>query len=326
MQNIDRDLIFLYSENLRQRLTDLSSLLKKSPQRLRYSLKTFEDERFLHNPHCIFDYSYFGLILFRVYFKGGYISEKDKTGIIKELTLSPYVVSVYELSGEFDLSIELIAPNPSKFNKEFKKLTYLIPTLNNYKVLLNVVTHIYPRFYLTKNNLIRQRVQHEIIVGGDRTVVSFKESELELIKHILFNPKARMTSLAKDASLNRTTALSVFKKLIRKRIIKGFKYFVNTNALGIFRFRLFLKLHNLSQERETEFMAYLSKVDEVVQVNKTVGDWDIEIDIESFSKATVRSIIIGLREQFSDLIETFNSIEFYQSYKKAFLPTYLFES
>ncbi|MCX8147414.1 MAG: Lrp/AsnC family transcriptional regulator, partial [Candidatus Woesearchaeota archaeon] len=134
MTKIDNDLLFLYSENARAKVKGLARILKKSPQRLKYSISMLHKEGIIKNPHCVFDYSYFGQILFRVYFKGGYISEKDKGEIIKQLVQNPYVVSIYELSGEFDLAIELESPNPSRFNKELKKVASLIPTLNNYKV------------------------------------------------------------------------------------------------------------------------------------------------------------------------------------------------
>ena len=136
-KKFDGDLIFLYSENARTRIREIAHMLTKSPQRLKYSLKMLEKEGFVNYPHCIFDYSYFGLILFRVYFKGGYISEKDKDYIIRELKENEYVVSIYELTGEFDLAVEMLSPNPSRFNKELKKVTSIIPTLNNYKIILN---------------------------------------------------------------------------------------------------------------------------------------------------------------------------------------------
>src|SRR3989338_7941604 len=118
MKSVDRYLVFLYSENARIKLRELSTILKKSSQRLKYALQVLEREGIVHSPHGIFDYSYFGQILFRVYFKGGYISEQDKTTILATLKENPYLVSVYEFSGEFDLVMELAAPNPSRFNKE----------------------------------------------------------------------------------------------------------------------------------------------------------------------------------------------------------------
>ena len=72
-------------------------------------------------------------------------------------------------------------------------------------------------------------------------------------------------------------------------------------------------------------MDYLLKTKEIVQVHKTVGDWDLELDIESPDKTTVRKLTIEIREGFRDIIETFNIMEFYHYYKRSYLPKYLFE-
>lgn len=321
---LNKELIFLYSENARAKIRDLANILKKSPQRLKYSFKILEKEGIIHNPYSIFDYSYFGLVLFRVYFKGGYISEKDKEEIIKKLRENQYIVSMYELSGFFDLAIEIESPNPSRFNKELKKIANLIPTLNSYKIILNVVTHIYPRSYLINNNELMNNVKQEIIVGGDRGLEKFNENEMIIMKNLLNNPKLRLMTLAKQTNLNVKTVKSVLKNLEKKKIIKGFKYITNTEKLDIYKFRLFLHLHNLSQEREKQLMDFMLNTQEIVQVNKTVGDWDMEVDIESFDRARIRHLTIHIRENFKDLIETFNIIEFYQYYKKSYLPLYLF--
>ena len=63
---------------------------------------------------------------------------------------------------------------------------------------------------------------------------------------------------------------------------------------------------------------------EIVQLNKTAGDWDIELDIESADRTKMRSVISQLRQEFKDLIENFNIIEFLQYHKKSYLPQYYF--
>lgn len=324
MVKFDGDLIYLYSENSRTKINEISNSLKKSPQRLKYTLNHYEKTEIVSMAHCVFDYSYFGLVLFKVYFKGGYISEKDKTEIVNRLRDNPYVVALYELIGEFDLAIELLSPNPSRFNKELRKVASMMPTLNNYKVILNVVTHIYPKTYLVKNKNLLPPLQREIIVGGDRAVEDFNDNEMAILKNILINSRFRFTRLAKQSGLNIKTAISVFRNLRKRKIIKGFKYIIDTNNLGIYKFRLFLKLHNVSLEREKQLMDFMLDLPEVVQLSKTVGDWSMEVDIECLEKVKIRQLTIMLRERFKDLIETFNIIEFYQYYKRAYLPAYLF--
>src|SRR3989344_9149584 len=137
MNKQDHTLLFLRSENTRMSFRELARVTQKSPQLIKYNVSVLEKEGILRDPFYIFDYSYFGLILFRVYFKGIYIKEQDKIRVIDELRQNPYVLSVYELVGEFDLGVEFAAPNPSKFNKEFKKIISSNPLLKEYKIVLN---------------------------------------------------------------------------------------------------------------------------------------------------------------------------------------------
>lgn len=325
MSQIDGDLLFLYAENARIKLKDLSSKLKKSSPRLKYTLRQLAKEGIVQYPHCVFDYSYFGQILFKVYFKGGYISEKEKAVHLQKLKENPYVVSIYELNGEFDLAIEMESPNPSRFNKELKKISDLIPTLTNYKIILNIVTHRYPRTYLVKDPDLLNEFSPEVIIGGDRHEETFTPAERKVIKALLWQPVARLTTLAKEADLNVKTLKSIWKSLQRRKIIKGFKYTLNTEKLDLTKYRLFLKLHNLTSEREGQLLEFFQQAKEVAQVHKTVGDWNLEVDMESPTHQRLRYLIVQLRENFKDLIETFNLIEFYQYYKKSTLPRYLFE-
>ena len=101
---------------------------------------------------------------------------------------------------------------------------------------------------------------------------------------------------------------------------------LTTTSLSEKLFILFLKLHNVSPERDLKLLEYLSQTKEIIQINKTVGDWDVEIDIESLDKAHIRYILTQIREEFKDLIENFNIMEFYQVHKKSYLPQYLFNT
>ena len=323
MTKIDYNLVYLQSENARITLKELSKNLRKSPQRLKYTINSLKKEEILRDPYCIFDYSYFGLILFRVYFRGAYISEQEKANILIELNSNPYIVSMYELSGEFDLIVEFASPNPSKFNKELKNLSVHIPTLHDYKIVLNLVSYICPRHYLTESENL-QSFNVEKIIGGDRERELFNPNEMVIMKNLLLNPTIRYTDLAKKSSLNVKTGKSILINLRTRKIVRGFRYIINTNKLGIHKFRLFLRLHNVSPERDVQLIEYILKIKEVVQINKTVGDWDMELDIEALDKGRIRQLVTQLREEFKEIIERFNLIEFYDYYKRSYLPLFLF--
>ena len=324
MNRLDHRLLFLRSENARMGFKELARITRKSPQLVKYNLSVLEKEGILHNPFYIFDYSYFGLILFRVYFKGIYIKEQDKVRVIHELRQNPHVLAIYELVGEFDLCVEFAAPNPSKFNKEFKKIITANTLLKEYKIVLNIVTHIYPRHYLVSSAELLT-LYNQKIIGGDRDKEEFTPEEMAVLKILVDKPTIRYTKLAKEADLNVKTVKSILQRLTKRSIIKGCRYLIDKNKLDITKSRLFLKLHNVDAEYESMLLNYLHDNSEVIQLNKTIGDWDMEIDLESLDKTRIRYIISKLREEFSDLIAGFNLIEMYESHKRTYLPEYLFK-
>src|SRR3989344_2001632 len=324
MVKIDYNALYLRSENGRMRLKEVSRALRKSPQSLKYNFDALEKEGIIKNPYCVFDYSYFGLVLFRTYLRGIYVAEQDKKRIINILENNPYVTTINELTGEYDLAVEFASPNPSKFNKELKKISTLIPNLNDYKVVLNIVTHIYPRHYLTNPHEKIQMPYSERVIGGDRERGEVNENEMKLIKTLLFYPTSGLSKLAEHSEMNVKTAKSILNNLMKKNIIRGFRYCLDREKLGINASRLFLKLHHLTIERETSLMSYLRNAKEAIQANKTVGDWDMEIDIEALDAGKIRQAILQIRIEFKDIIERFNLIEFHDTYKKSYLPMYLF--
>ncbi len=326
MTKYDYDLIYMITENSRMGLREMSNHLKKSPQRLKYSVSVLEKEGIIKEPYCVFDYSYFGLILFRVYFKGGYIGENDKARILDQLSSNPYVTIIYELTGEFDLVAEFLCPNPSKFNKELKKIVQMFPTLNDYKIILNLVSYLFPRNFLLSMNNDLGTSNVEVIIGGDREHAEISPNETAVIKNILAEPSIRLTELAKKSGLNIKTAKAALINLQEKNIIKGFKHILDTNILGLNKCRLFLRLHNFDPQREKELTDHLLRTKEIVQANKTVGDWDLEIDIETVDSVRTRAIIMRIRREFRDLIESFNLIDFFMYYKRSYLPKYMLEN
>ncbi|MCK5107637.1 MAG: AsnC family transcriptional regulator [Nanoarchaeota archaeon] len=323
MSKSDYEFIYLRSENSREKLKTIAQRLGKTSQRLKYNEKTALREKVISNPYMIFDYSHMGLILFKVYFRGVYMSDKNRQVVINVLEKNAYITSIYELTGGFDLVVEFMSPNPSNFNKQLRNIVTALPVLNDYKIILNLVTHIYPRNYLVKKDIKLHKI--EKIIGGDREIDKFTANEMKVIGGLLNNPTIKYSRLAKEKDLNVRTVKSIMQELESRRRIRGNKYILDMEKLGVDSCRLFLNLHNLSKEREFEFMSYLMGVKEIVQVNKTVGDWDMEIDLEAFGKNRIRRIIVNMKEEFKDIIQNFSLIDFYKYHKRTYLPEYLFE-
>jgi len=164
-----------------------------------------------------------------------------------------------------------------------------------------------------------------IVIGGDRAPEQWDPRELAILHFLIGDPTLRLTTLAEKCHLNIKTVMMLLKGLQQRKILRGFQYILNHHFLGIIKQRLFLKLHNLSEQREEQLMHFFLSTPEIVQVHRTIGDWTMEVDIESLDQLRLRQVIRDIREQFKDLIETFTMMEFDRYYYKSFLPRHVVE-
>jgi DNA-binding Lrp family transcriptional regulator len=307
----EKRFLYYYSDNCRITYSQLGKMIKKSPQNTRYYVNSIEKESIL-NYHTLIDYSYLDLLMFRVYFKGGF--SRGITPLIQHISKSGYLASISTISGQYDISMEFLARNPSRFNKQLKQLVQDFKELSNYDLIINVVTHIYPRSYLVNKT-------DDIIIGGDRKPRILSQSEIILLKLLVNNPKIKVTELAHKSQMNIKTVILRLKDL-QKELVMGFRTEFDMDKFGIYRNRIILKLHNINVAVEESLLKFCTQNEHIVCLNKTMGLWDIEIDIETSDMIKFREIFFIIREQFKDIIQSFNYFRIFNTHYRKYVPDY----
>jgi DNA-binding Lrp family transcriptional regulator len=317
MAKLDQDLLYKITENARIQIKEISNNLKKSSPRLKYNLNIIKKEKIIICPHFLIDYSFLGFLLFKVYFKGGFYSEEENKIIINNLKNNPLVTSIYEIEGKYDFAIEIIAQNPSKFNKELQIISKTLE-YNSHSVALNLVSHIYPRNYLI-NNINIDPI--EFIVGGDRKTKEFSQQEISVLKEILKNPILHTTKQSNNANMHIQTFKNNMKHLYKEKIIRSARYEISPKNTPIEKIKLFLKMQSKNRENDEKyFNEFMIKTKEIIAFHKTIGEWDIEIDIEAKNRNEIKSIIRSVREKFKHLIKEIDTVEIINIHKRQYLP------
>ena len=182
-------------------------------------------------------------------------------------------------------------------------------------------SHLFPRYYLSKD--INSVIKNEIIIGGDKKPFKPTDDEAKFLETLADNPKAKISSISKITGLSKRACRIIFNKLTKLEIICGVKALVNTQLLGIQRSRLFLKLRAVSPEEEKKMIRYFRTKKEVIHVHRTVGDWNLELDVEAKTKEIIRKMTIDMREKHGDIIEGFNIIDFHGYYYRRYIPKWI---
>lgn len=307
------------SEDARIPFSFIGKKIRRSQQHVSYIVNSLTKKGILQNFYSLIDYSMLDVINFCVYFKVNYVNKQRYEAFLKRLIKDKHTSWIATCSGRYDVIVTFLTTNPSQFNKILKKIIKeFFQEVADYDVLTTVVNHWYGREYLFKNGN-----EEDLIYGGDRKPVDLGELDLKLLSKI--SDKARESSVTLGHSLSVTpkTIINHIKRLQNKKIIIGFKPLIHVSKFD-YIFRLILvKYNNSSIQLENKFINYLKTHPNITCVSKTLGTWDIEIEIECKNINEFRKIEMELREKFVLLIKDIESFPLNDILKRNYFPGFL---
>jgi DNA-binding Lrp family transcriptional regulator len=310
--------------NARMPFSKIGKRLRMSQQRVSYAVDTMIKKNIIETFYTLIDYSKFDIMNFRVYFRVNYTTQEEFDKLIQYLKAEPSTSWIANCGGRYDLICTFLAFNPSRFNKTLKNIMRNFPAqLENYTILTTIVSRSLGRKYLFSK---LRTFPPQAVIGGDRKPVEVKEPDLKILSLLAENARLSAVEIARQLDLTPKTVIERIKKLHQRQIIVSFKPALNTRQIDNVTFLLAIKEHNVVPEIEDQLIDYLKFHPNVVNVVKTLGEWDMEIQIEVENWDTFRSTVREIRQKFKSLIQNTENIPIYKTYHKInYFPGFLLE-
>ncbi len=321
LTNTEQSILRQLEVDARMPFSKIGKKTRMSQQRISYAVDALIKKKIIENFYTLIDYSRLNVINFRVYFKVNYTTQEEFEKLINSLKQEPSTSWIATTGGKYDLICTFFAYNPSSFNKTLKRIMRQFPKqLENYIVLTTVVSKSFGRKYLFQT----PQIPKDIVIGGDRKPEELDNIDLEILALISENARMSAVDIGNKLKLTAKTIIKRIKKLIKIEIIRGFRTALNIRQTNYMDFLLTIKSHNVVPEIEDKLLNYLKLHPNVVNVTKTLGEWDLELQIEVRSWYIYRKIVIEIREKFKSLIREIESVPIYKTYHKInYFPGFL---
>jgi DNA-binding Lrp family transcriptional regulator len=98
------------------------------------------------------------------------------------------------------------------------------------------------------------------------------------------------------------------RELERTKLILGYRAQINTKKLGLYSYKVFLNLKDPHPRDELRFMTYLCMNPSVTYITRAIGMADVEFELMTRTPEEFYSLLSALRESFSGLIKTHESV------------------
>jgi len=311
----DLKLIYELDSNYRQPYSRIARKIRMSQQLVNYKVKSLAGSGVLLGKCPLIDYSRFGYLSFRVFFKVNYSDQERFRKMIAEIKKHPNITMVSECEGLYDLMLVFSAKNPSSFNKLLREMiSGNQKQLKNCMILTTVVEHHFPRKFL-----INSPNYSDTVVGGDREAIKIGKKDRKILKSLAEGRRA-VVEIAGLAGVTPKTAISRLRSMERSGVIKGYRLLLDTEKIGVKTDKIFIKYHNISVERENQLRAFCQRNPNITEFIKTFGERDLELTVETRTREEFRNVFITIREKFEDIIEDFECFGIFRVHKKSTIP------
>ncbi|MCX6815581.1 MAG: Lrp/AsnC family transcriptional regulator [Candidatus Aenigmarchaeota archaeon] len=293
--------------------TDAAQSLKKIAKKLRttkevisYRIKQLEEKGIITSYIGIYHMTKLGLTHYKMNIKFSHITEEKKKEIIDYLLKEKRFLWLALSEGEFDLMFAVHMPSIfeferfkdqlfSKFDSYFQRSSFAIMT----------EAEAYPRQYIlgTKNPARRPFLFCEPVER-----VPIDEDDWKIITALSMNGHASSNEIAKMTGLTERIVRYRKSLLEKKGLIVGYKLVIDYRKLGNMFFKCFIKLQNANEKHLHSLRMYARQHPNVVHWLRVLGEWDLELEIEVPSVDKFYEISNDLRNRFSGIIQTLNTV------------------
>ncbi|NOQ37895.1 winged helix-turn-helix transcriptional regulator [archaeon] len=153
-------------------------------------------------------------------------------------------------------------------------------------------------------------------VHKTKKISQIDETDRKILNILSDNSRARLLDIARSVSLSIPSAKARIDRMVANDVITKFTIQVDTEKTGMpIGVHARIKLKNITEERQDEFIKYLQKNRNVIDIFSIIGDVDLLLVIIARDSSDMNRILFKIRHEFTDLIADWETNYIMQIYK-----------
>jgi len=309
----DREILFQLDTNARQSNSEIAKKIRLNKNVVNYRIKKLEESGIIKGYNTIIDFSKLGLFLFRVYidfYEFDIEKEKEALNFLIGLKGTDNIIKAV---GNWNIVADFYVKDISYFHKIFLDFLDNHRTLiKNYDIELVVKEKIFLRKYLIPE---KKNTKSNLVVVGGSLKEKVDKSDQGIINLVLENARIPVIELASKLKITSSTAIQRMRKLLKKKIIAGYKVNLDLDKLNYSRYKIFFELDDTKSINEIS--SYCETRNFVVGISQAIGNnFDFRIDVEVNKFIEITDLIEDIKRNFPGRIRDYKYVRFVEEYKK----------
>lgn len=303
---VDLALLAELSLNGRESLTLLARKLGLSKQRLSYRLRALQRRGVLTGFFAIPNIFRLGFDHFRVFVRFQRLTEAGEKELLDHLLTRSDVSWLTQLDGDFDLEFVVWAQGVPAFESAYDDILGQFGPLfqEKYFSLATRIEFRPWRFLSAAGALPGEGVVLESRPGP----IAIDAIDRRLLAELSRNGRLSLAALAARCRISPASAAQRLRALRRSGAVAGFGAKIDHVLLGRVYRKVFLRLEQPAGAPLDRLCAWLRARPEVIFLVKTVGGYDLEVELMTGPGGEFLAFMRRLRTEFAAEIAAFRSV------------------
>jgi DNA-binding Lrp family transcriptional regulator len=315
LDSYDKRILFELDKNARSSVSGLATQVKKSKQFVDYRIRKLEERRIIRGYASVIDYSKLGYISIRVYLKFHNITPEQQQSIEEELVKDKEVWWLVTLEGPWDVGYAMAVKNVLSF------YAYWDRVMKKYRQYISrrsvvIYTHIrqYPKSYIVN----QANTAAGTLVGASEQTVPIDEMDFGILRLISDNARMTLLEIARKNKTSPQVVRNRLKRLEKIGVLQGYRALIDVSFLGYRYYKSYLDLVHTDRLRELE--SFCAQHQNILNVNRTIGGKDFEIELQAKSFDEFERIMNELRTRFAGMIDEYEFVVAREEKKMTYFP------
>ena len=315
----DRKILYQLDIDARQSASEIGKKVGLSKQVVTYRINKLIEAGIIQKFYAVFDTTKLGFTTYKIFLRLQNINIQKQNEIIEYIKNHEHVQFFISCDGMFDLVFNVLARTASELYDIIKELENKYGNfIAERELIIMVFSSFFFRDYLLGKSSEQSR--KPMYFGSKPEEIKIDEINKKILHYLGIDARMPITQIANRIGISADTIAVRIKKLEKAQIIHNYILLPNFSLLNQTSYKILFSLHNLTKQRENTLFQYCKSQPNIWFHSKSLGRWDLEINMDVDNANQFREIMMGLKSQFSDIIKEYITLQISQVHKFNFYP------
>ncbi len=315
LDKVDRKILHQLDLDARMPISKIAHNLKISRIVADYRIKKMKQAGLIRAFTSMIDPCKFGFSSWKIYLRLHNLKPETEKQMIEFLNNHNQVWWVAKCYGSYDFLYSVFAESFYEFNQVLNKFHELFGA---YIAEESINNHLEPRYFF-RGYLIDETPKELCMPFMKKpTKEKVDEIDISIMRKMGKNCRIPLTELAQDLKITPRIVNYRIKELMKRQLIVFNRLSLDVNKLGMDFYKGLIYLKNVEEKHLRSLIQYCKEHPYINEVVKSVGAWQMEVEVEAREFKHFNEIMEELKLHFPDLIIKIEHVLLYQEYKAEF--------